>query len=521
MFNASYFTYTSRLFLFHMVGQSCLLSSFRQLPVISICGATGTGKSKLAISLASVFNGEVINFDALQLYNGINIATNKIPLDECLGVPHHLIGIYPPEYGHKYDVHSYREICLPLIDNLRNTKKKLPILVGGTHYYLEAILWQDFLASKHTTSSTKDEFDSKVPFHDPVECYDLLHTLKPDAAKHLHPNNVRRVKRALLDALKESKTQTESSESIEVMNLDKQSLNRSIKPRYPGESLILWLDCASDVLNSRLDKRVDTMLSSGLIDELDTFLNEVNVLDSSLAPGTYEMSDTHDNIKQTRVKKLKHLFSEESESVSDPMVRRGILQSIGLKEFSEYLALLPGERGTAEASMLFKQAVENVKIATRKYARRQVSWVRNRFLRRPVDGSIPVFRIDVTDFLRSESSDTWNKAIFASAVRLVYSELLKLDDSLYEHLKENTYLNSLLKICPESCCPKAELLLLPKSFTKSSNAESPFICSICSGRIFTQLDSWEAHLKSRSHHKRTAKYNSRLLIEKAMKNLPS
>ncbi|KAH8850096.1 tRNA dimethylallyltransferase 2 [Schistosoma japonicum] len=84
---------------------------------------------------------------------------SKIPPDKCLGVPHHLIGIYPPEYGDKYDVHSYRNICLPLIDNLRNTKKKLPILVGGTHYYLEAILWQDFLASKHTTSDTKDEFD--------------------------------------------------------------------------------------------------------------------------------------------------------------------------------------------------------------------------------------------------------------------------------------------------------------------------------------------------------------------------
>ncbi|KAH8850098.1 tRNA dimethylallyltransferase 2 [Schistosoma japonicum] len=159
MFNAPSFTHSSRLFLFHMVEQSCLLSSFRQLPVISICGATGTGKSELATNLASVFNGEVINFDALQLYNGLNIATNKIPPDKCLGVPHHLIGIYPPEYGDKYDVHSYRNICLPLIDNLRNTKKKLPILVGGTHYYLEAILWQDFLASKHTTSDTKDEFD--------------------------------------------------------------------------------------------------------------------------------------------------------------------------------------------------------------------------------------------------------------------------------------------------------------------------------------------------------------------------
>ncbi|VDP62326.1 unnamed protein product [Schistosoma curassoni] len=142
-----------------MFGQSCYFSSLRQLPVIAICGATGTGKSKLAVSLANVFGGEVVNFDALQLYSGIDIATNKISHVECLGVPHHLIGIYPPEFGHRYDVHSYRDICLPLIENIRNIRKKLPILVGGTHYYLEAILWQDFLASKRTIFDATSGFD--------------------------------------------------------------------------------------------------------------------------------------------------------------------------------------------------------------------------------------------------------------------------------------------------------------------------------------------------------------------------
>ncbi|CAH8486995.1 unnamed protein product [Schistosoma curassoni] len=523
MFFVPNFAFSSRLFLLHMFGQSCYFSSLRQLPVIAICGATGTGKSKLAVSLANVFGGEVVNFDALQLYSGIDIATNKISHVECLGVPHHLIGIYPPEFGHRYDVHSYRDICLPLIENIRNIRKKLPILVGGTHYYLEAILWQDFLASKRTIFDATSGFDSEVSFGHPLECYDLLRTLKPDVAAQLHPNNVRKVKKALLDVLKgsiQTKTQTELNENIENVDLGKQVLNRSIKPRYPGESLILWLDCASDVLNTQLNKRVNRMLDSGLVDELDTFLDKVNVLPDRFSET--ETSDTPDIAKRTRVEKLRALFAQELESISDPMTRRGLLQSIGLKEFSDYLALLPEERDTIEANTLLKQATENVKTATRQYARRQVSWIRNRFLRRPVEGSIPVYRIDVTDFLNSESPDIWNKTIIAPTVRLVYNELIKINDLLFENLKNNDYLKSLLDICPENSCPKAESLLLPKSFTESNNNNnSPFICSICSNRIFTQIDGWEAHLKSRSHQKRAAKYKKRLLIEKAMKNLSS
>ncbi|CAH8466042.1 unnamed protein product [Schistosoma turkestanicum] len=363
---------------------------------------------------------------------------------------------------------------------------------------------------------------SAISFVDSSECYDLLRTLKPNVAAQLHPNNVRKVKRALLDALKTSiqtETQTESNENIENTDLEKQVLNRSIKPRYPGDSLILWLDCASDVLNTQLNKRVDKMLDSGLVDELDTFLNKVNV--SPPIFNETETFDANENVKRTRVEKLKNLFSVELETVSDPMTRRGLLQSIGFKEFSDYLALLPEERDTVEASVLLKRAVNNVKTATRQYARRQVSWVRNRFLRRPVEGSIPVYRIDVTDFLNSESPVTWNRTIVAPSIRLVYNELMKIDYSILENLKNNDYLKSLLEICPENSCPKTEPFLLPKSFIESNNTDSPFICSICSNRIFTQIDSWEAHLKSRAHQKRAIKYKKRLLVENAMKNLPS
>ncbi|CAH8828419.1 unnamed protein product [Trichobilharzia szidati] len=513
-----------RLLFFRMFQQSILPSSSCQLPVIAVCGATGTGKSKLAISLASVFDGEVINFDALQLYRGLTIATNKVSPAECQGIPHHLIDIFPPENGQKYDVHAYRNICLPVIENVRNAKKKLAILAGGTHYYLEAVLWKDFLASKYTVSNTRDKIKREISFDDPKECYDLLSKLRPSLAAHLHPNNVRKVKKALLDVLSESEGESTDDTKTEDMNAKKDVPNRSVIPRYPGQSLILWLDCASDVLNTHLNKRVDMMLESGLIGELDSFLKEAklaNMSSTSKCTET-EITDNCDDDKQIRVEKLKNLFSEDLETVSDPSVRRGVLQSIGFKEFSDYLALLPNERDSPEANILLNQAVESVKSSTRQYARRQVSWIRNRFLRRPVEGGIPVYRIDVTAFLQSGSIDIWNNSIVAPVVRLIYNELKKIGDSAFiEDLKNTDSIQSLLDICPENCCPTPEPFSLVKSPSTPDDIQSPFICSVCSGRIFTQKDGWEAHLKSKAHQKRTAKHRKRLLIQKAMETLKS
>nr|CAH8825911.1 unnamed protein product [Trichobilharzia regenti] len=367
MFRVFILASSSRLLFCRMFQQSILPSSSCQLPVIAVCGATGTGKSKLAISLANVFNGEVINFDALQLYRGLTIATNKVSPAECLGIPHHLIDIFHPENGQKYDVHAYRDICLPVIENVRNAKKKLAILAGGTHYYLEAVLWKDFLASKYTVSDTRDKIKREISFDDPKQCYDLLYKLRPNLAAHLHPNNVRKVKRALLDVLSES--EGESTDE----NTKKDVPNRSVIPRYPGQSLILWLDCASDVLNTHLNKRVDMMLESGLISELDSFLKEAKLASMSSTSKCIEaeITDNCDDNKQIRVEKLRNMFSEDLETVSDPSVRRGVLQSIGFKEFSDYLALLPNERDSPEAKVLLNQAAENVKSSTRQYARRQ------------------------------------------------------------------------------------------------------------------------------------------------------
>ncbi|GAA32118.2 ubiquitin carboxyl-terminal hydrolase 8, partial [Clonorchis sinensis] len=241
--------------------------------VIAIGGPTGTGKSTLAIGLASIFRGEVVNADAVQLYEGLTIATNKVSESEAAGVPHHLIGCFPPAFAYCADVHKYRAVCLPTIDKIRYENQRIPFLVGGTHYYLEAILWSDFLTS--TDKLDSDDLDSIQIPTDLSECYTQLQALNSAIASKLHPKDGRKVRRALREALLH---QSDSVNDFRGQPLEQNHPdyppNRSYQPRYPNQSLFLWLDCDPRVLNERLDARVDQMVRSGLVAELDRFLTD-------------------------------------------------------------------------------------------------------------------------------------------------------------------------------------------------------------------------------------------------------
>ncbi|XP_065213375.1 tRNA dimethylallyltransferase [Planococcus citri] len=110
-----------------------------RVPIVCVLGATGTGKSKLAIELAKKFNGEVISADSMQVYKGLDIASNKVTQAEMEGIPHHMLDILRPM--DRYSVTDFRNQALPIIDNILK-RKKLPIVVGGTNYYIEAVLYE-------------------------------------------------------------------------------------------------------------------------------------------------------------------------------------------------------------------------------------------------------------------------------------------------------------------------------------------------------------------------------------------
>lgn len=475
------------------------------LPVLAICGATGTGKSRLAIDIARLFNGEVINVDSMQLYEGLDIATNKITLDQAAGVPHHLLGTFPANLVGRIDVRDYRNQCLNLIHKIRLQNNHIPILAGGTHYYLESVLWSDFLSKSHGTSSQDAEIPSSffLPA-DSTEWYAQLKLINPSAAAQLHPNNVRKVRRALIEAIK---SRQQLNGPIDHNDPSRIGLsNRSCQPRFPGQTYIFWIDCDKDVLNRWLDRRVDGMVKAGLVDELDRFIN------SFLSSTTVT----------TESEKIERLFGDEARAVSDPSVRRGILQSIGFKEFADFLALpaVSAERTSSVGQHLLNSAIERVKISTRQYARRQVRWITNRFLRRPAAGGLPVYRIPVTDILRADPVSVpadWDRLVLAPVVRVVHDHLVRTGDTLMMENSNRSRLNELLTLCP------ADLAPLPEPFTSKTDngidpdsepvSGPPYVCSACSDRAFSRLEDWQAHVKSRSHQKRVNKLRKRVLLQ--------
>ncbi|GFS23131.1 tRNA dimethylallyltransferase [Elysia marginata] len=114
-------------------------------PLVVVLGPTGAGKSRLAIEIAKAFRGEIISADSMQIYKGLDIISNKVTEEEQAEAPHHLISCVEPDHKH-YNVVDFRDAAVRIIDDLFS-RSKMPIIVGGTNYYIESILW-DFLINK-------------------------------------------------------------------------------------------------------------------------------------------------------------------------------------------------------------------------------------------------------------------------------------------------------------------------------------------------------------------------------------
>ncbi|KAM3179508.1 hypothetical protein ACTXT7_000397 [Hymenolepis weldensis] len=482
-----------------MGSQLNFLSS--KLSVIAVCGATGTGKSKLAIDLARQLNSEVINVDAVQLYKGLDIATNKVTPEETGGIAHHLLGCLNPVDGFCYNVHHYRRDCYRLIEFL-HSQNKVSILVGGTHYYLEAVLWRDFLRISdegQDQSEFHSETDSnlqnrswspkllaKLP-SDPRDYYATLMNLDSESALRLHPNDTRKLQQAVLAHFAGKKVDAASPKKASLS-----SSSRSECPRFPPpESLIFWLDADPEVLKSRLDERVSKMVSRGLVRELDDFLT---MAARSLLPGQ-SMVNSDESVSEEAKKAIFQLANEGLlPSVGTEHWCRGVLQSIGFKEFEGYLQLSPAERESKQGQTMLDEAIEKMKTATRRYARRQVGWINNRFIRRPAAGGIPVYRIDVTPFLTASTPEIaqflWTSSVLEPCLATLRGEC-----------------------SPPALSPEPFIEPKPDSLSDSSAPPPPYICASCNGRIFVNYSQFQDHLRSRTHKKRLAS------LKKQTKNL--
>ncbi|XP_076648271.1 tRNA dimethylallyltransferase isoform X2 [Halictus rubicundus] len=431
-----------------------------RVPVLAILGSTGTGKSRLGIELARRFSGEIISADSMQLYKSLDIVTAKVTQEERKMAPHHMLDIVDPLIP-DFTVSRFRDMTLPIIDDLL-ARKKLPIIVGGTNYYIEALLWDILISGPETVDNstdnsrveeTRDDGNNKkvkiemdrATQQSNEDLYEKLKEVDPEMAKRLHPNNRRKIIRSLEVFMQHGVTHSE------LLKVQRTAGGCGLggRLRYPN-SVILWLQCDQIVLAERLDSRVDAMVETGLVQELLDFHRRYN--EQRIASNTL------------------------------PDYTKGIFQSIGFKEFHSYLVLSEEEK--REKKALLEEGIDNLKLASAKYARTQAKWVRNRMIRRS-DRQVPyVYTLDTTNV------NNWDTLVYEKAVSII---------------------EAILNGGKPEQKPVNESVVNSK-VTDSSNEEVHY-CDICE-RFFLG-EQWNIHINSMKHHK-TAKRKSRLAQEEAM-----
>lgn len=225
------------------------------LPLVVIAGPTAVGKSDIAVELALRFNGEIISADSVQLYKYFNIGAAKLTNEEQKGIPHHLFDILEPDQP--FSVADYQKLARKKIQEI-NERGKLPFLVGGTGLYIQAVI--DPFEFPETTGH--EEIRKKLreiwSQGGKEELYQRLQKIDPDAAQRIHPNDFRRISRAL-----------------EVYYLTGKTISSYISKRKKSfyNLVMVGLTRNRTELYHRIEARVDKMFADGLVEEVKSILD--------------------------------------------------------------------------------------------------------------------------------------------------------------------------------------------------------------------------------------------------------
>ena len=225
---------------------------------LAIVGPTGSGKTKTAIHLSKVFQGEIISMDSMQIYRGMDIGTAKPTQEELSQAVHHMIDIVNPD--EMFTVSSYREIAMDVISDILS-RGKMPILAGGTGLYLNAVSYEMNLGENGASPEIREKLNRMADQPDgALRLHAMLKEVDPQTAERLHHNDIRRVIRALEVYKTTGKPMSQMADDSRIEG--------------PYHILVYGLSYPREQMYERINSRVDQMMKDGLVDEVKGLLEK-------------------------------------------------------------------------------------------------------------------------------------------------------------------------------------------------------------------------------------------------------
>ena len=224
--------------------------------VIAVIGPTGVGKTALGVNLAKWLETEIISGDSIQVYRGLDIGSAKVTEEEMQGIPHHLIDILPLESN--YSVYDFQKQGREVMAKLHD-ESKIPIVVGGTGLYIKSLLYD------YTFETSNDENEVDYSGYTNEELYARLLEVDEESAKLIHPNNRKRIIRAI--------------KIFDTHGKRKSDIEKEQKHEMLYDAFIIGLTCDREIVYDRINRRVDIMVNNGLLDEIAKLSKLPNVFD--------------------------------------------------------------------------------------------------------------------------------------------------------------------------------------------------------------------------------------------------
>ncbi|MNB72373.1 tRNA dimethylallyltransferase [compost metagenome] len=223
--------------------------------LLVLLGPTAVGKTRLSLSLASALHAEIISGDSMQVYRGMDIGTAKIKPEEMEGIPHHLIDVLDPT--EPYSVAEFQAEGRRLIGEI-SARGRLPFIVGGTGLYIESLCYGFRFSEAVADEAFRSEMDRFADEHGALALHARLAEVDPESATRLHPNDRRRIIRAL-EIFRQTNTPLSQSPA-------------AVKPESPYDLCLIGLTMDRQKLYQRIEERIDEMLADGLVDEVKALM---------------------------------------------------------------------------------------------------------------------------------------------------------------------------------------------------------------------------------------------------------